>query len=206
MCVCGRGPPPPPPRSATGHGQSRFVGFVGVVTGSSPLCGAIELGARINDTSSSLARRTSSLTMVTSNSARRPARPGRSAGAAPVPPRSRCPDRPGAGPARPSDGGARKTNSAPGMRLADLAGALEVDLEQRQAALGERALDRAARGAVLGAAVHDRVLEELARLDQPVELGVVDEVVVHAVDLAGTRAGGWSSRRRARPPGSGSRT
>jgi len=35
--------------------------------------------------------------------------------------------------------------------------------------------------------VHDRVLEELPRLDQPVELGVVDEVVVHAVDLTGPR-------------------
>ena len=52
---------------------------------------------------------------------------------------------------------------------------------------GERLLDRAARRAVAVLVVHGGVLEQLAVGDQPVELGVVDEEVVLAVDLARAR-------------------
>src|SRR4051794_38913385 len=78
-----------------------------------------------------------------------------------------------------------------------LPGALQVDLEQHAAALRKRGEDRAAGGAVPEAVVHDRPLEELPRLDHPVELGVVDEVVVDAVRLARAwRPGGRAHREQ----------
>ena len=93
---------------------------------------------------------------------------------------------------------ARRAGSrAPGARPAGRSRAAPLPF-------AEGALHRAARGAVLGAAVHDGVLEELPRLGQPVELGVVDEVVVHAVDLTGPRRAASSSRPRTRPAGSAS--
>ena len=55
----------------------------------------------------------------------------------------------------------------------------------------------AARRAVARGAVDDGPLEQAVVGDQPVELGVVDEVVVHAVDLAGP---GPARRDRDRDP------
>ncbi len=51
----------------------------------------------------------------------------------------------------------------------------------------ERLVDRAARSAVAVPVVHGGVLEQLAVGDQAIELGVVDEEVVLAVDLARAR-------------------
>ena len=59
----------------------------------------------------------------------------------------------------------------------------------------QRLLDRAPRRAVAVPVVHGRVLEQLAVGDQAVELGVVDEEVVLAVDLARARR---ARRRRDR--------
>src|SRR5690606_11075276 len=75
---------------------------------------------------------------------------------------------------------------------ADLASALQIDLEEYRSAFVERGADRAARRAVAMLVVHRGPLEQLAVSDEAVELGVVDEIVVDAVDLAGTRG----SRRR----------
>src|SRR5918993_204986 len=76
-------------------------------------------------------------------------------------------------------------------RLADLPGALEVDLQHRRVAGGQRELDGGARCAVASRLVHHRPLEQVALLDHGVELLVGDEPVVDAVLLTRPRwAGG----------------
>ena len=79
---------------------------------------------------------------------RRPARRARSPAGAPARPRVSVPRPTSRRTSSSHDGGLRNTNSASGIVLADLPGALEVDLEQRGPALGQGLLDRAARGAV----------------------------------------------------------
>src|SRR6478672_8654261 len=84
-----------------------------------------------------------------------------------------------------------------GHRLAHLAGALEVDLEHRRVARGQREVDRAAGRAVAGGLVDHRPLEQVALLDHRVELLVGDEPVVDAVLLARPRRAG--GRRDGQP-------
>ena len=67
-----------------------------------------------------------------------------------------------------------------------LPGALPVDLEQHVLAGGQLRLDRLAGGALV-VAMHQRVFEEVAGGDHPLELGLVDEVVVLGMALAGAR-------------------
>ena len=74
-----------------------------------------------------------------------------------------------------------RTRSSPN-RIFELLGALPVDVEQDVATFPERFLDRRLRASV--AMVEDRrPFDELIRRDQPLELGVVDEMIVHAVLL-----------------------
>src|SRR5699024_5424992 len=89
----------------------------------------------------------------------------------------------------------RREEDEEGLRhgLAHLAGALQVDLEQRGAARIDLLLHGSTEGAVAVAAVHDGVLQHLPLRDHPVELRVVDEAVVHTVDLPRARCPG---RRR----------
>ena len=83
------------------------------------------------------------------------------------------------------------------LRGAHLARALQIDLEQHRAARPASAASIGRRGrAVAEPVVHGRVLEQLAVGDEAVELGVVDEVVVLAVDLARPRRRGSSPRPR----------
>src|SRR6476646_3883030 len=79
---------------------------------------------------------------------------------------------------------------------ADLPGALQVDLEQGRPPGVQGFLDGPARRAVLGAPVHHRPLQELPRRAHPLELGVVDEVVVDALDLTGPRVAGGRRHRQ----------
>src|ERR671921_2241167 len=69
-----------------------------------------------------------------------------------------------------------------GHRGPDLPGALQVDLEQHRIALREPALDLGPRRAV-EIARELGPLEELATVDQPLELRTRDEVVMLAVGL-----------------------
>src|SRR6478735_3137277 len=78
-------------------------------------------------------------------------------------------------------------------RLADLARALEVDLQHRGVPGRQGQVDRTPGSAVAGGLVHHRPLQQVALGDHRVELGVGDEPVVHAVLLARagrTRGGG----------------
>ena len=65
----------------------------------------------------------------------------------------------------------------------DLQGSLDVDVEEIVAPGFERGFDRLARRAVK-IAMHLRPFEKLAALAQSLEAALVDEVVMHAVDLA----------------------
>src|SRR6476619_4571595 len=87
-------------------------------------------------------------------------------------------------------GGREEDEEGVGHGLADLAGALEVDLEQGHPPGGQRLLDGPARRAVTGHAVHDGRLEQLPCLHHPLEIGVVDEAVVHTIGLARARCSG----------------
>ena len=78
--------------------------------------------------------------------------------------------------------------------------ALRLELEQRRLALAPEAVDLGVQRPVAVADVVDP-LEELARLDPPVELGAVEKPVVHAVLLAGTLRRASSPTPRARAPG-----
>ena len=74
--------------------------------------------------------------------------------------------------------------------------ALQVDLDEHRPPRVERLLDRRPRGAgPLQAAVDLGPLQQLAALDQLVEAGRADEVVVASVDLAGRGGRGWSPTR-----------
>src|SRR5689334_18453780 len=73
-----------------------------------------------------------------------------------------------------------------GQRGPDLAGALDLDLEDDGMPGLGTALELAVQGAVTTARV-DRVLDELAGLDAALEVRVVEEVVVDTVLLAGAR-------------------
>ena len=67
--------------------------------------------------------------------------------------------------------------------LINLQGPLDIDVEEVVAPGFERGFDRLARRAVK-VAMHLRPFEELAALAQRLETALVDEVVMHAVDLA----------------------
>src|SRR5882672_10201517 len=85
-----------------------------------------------------------------------------------------------------------------GKGLADLPGALPVDLQHDVEALGARFLDPSSRSAV-AVAVHLRRFEKVAALEHRVEGLAVDEMVFTAVQLA--RAGSPSGvRHRQREP------
>src|SRR5690625_3294520 len=93
--------------------------------------------------------------------------------------------------------GRRREEDEVGVRhgAADLARSLEVDLQQRRCPGAQLILHRTAGRPVPVLAVDHGPLQELAVGDHPVELGVGDEVVVHAVDLVGTgTAGGGGDR------------
>ena len=76
------------------------------------------------------------------------------------------------------------TRCSPKVGL-ELPGALPVDIEQNVAALSERLLHGRFWGPV-AMAEHVRPFDELVRTDHPVELGIIDEVIVGAFDFAGT--------------------
>ena len=91
---------------------------------------------------------------------------GRWPGGARAPPRSRCPGRPAGGPARPSSA-ARGTRTAPrASRSRTCRAPCRSISSSALRPCGQRSLDRPAGGAVLGPAVHDGPLEELAGLAQ----------------------------------------
>ena len=75
----------------------------------------------------------------------------------------------------------------------ELLRALPVDVEQDVAALAQRVLHRLL-GRAVAIAEDMRPFDELAVGDHPVELGVVDEMIVDAVDLARAASAGWSPR------------
>ena len=76
-----------------------------------------------------------------------------------------------------------------GAFFRDIAGTLPVNIEQDVAALGQGAIDGPARAAVTGA-VDVGPFEEGVGVDQPLELGVIDEMIVAVGDLAGADAAG----------------
>ena len=106
-------------------------------------------------------------------------------------------------PARPAGGPARPTTAARGRRTgrrASLARTCRAPCRSISSSAGRPAarLRRPARaGCRSGAAGGRRPTPAAHRGDHPVELVLVDEVVVHAVDLAGPRGPG---RRRHRDP------
>ncbi len=61
---------------------------------------------------------------------------------------------------------------------------LPVDVEQYVAAFFQGCFDRCL-GRAVAVAEHGRPFDELALGDHPVELGVIDEVIVHVIDFAG---------------------
>ena len=73
-----------------------------------------------------------------------------------------------------------------GHRLADLARALDLDLEQHRRAAGAALLELVAQRSVAAAGVAG-VLDEVARVRRVLELVVGEEVVVDAVGLPGAR-------------------
>ena len=81
--------------------------------------------------------------------------------------------------------GRPRTCRAPWRSISSIAG-----LPRRQGQV-----DRLARRAVAGDAVHDRPLQQVAVGDHPVELLVGDEPVVHAVDLTRPRLAGGRGHR-----------
>ena len=92
-----------------------------------------------------------------------------------------------------NDGGARNTSSASGIALAHLPGALQLDLQQRRHAGGELLLhDRRARRAVASCPANAACSSSSPAVDHAVELGLVDEVVLHAVGLPRPRRRGSS--------------
>ena len=95
------------------------------------------------------------------------------------------------------DGGFRNTNSASGIARATCRAPCRSISSSAGRPVGQRLLDRAARGAVAGGLVHDRPLEQLAVRRPSVELLVGDEPVVHAVHLPRPRRPGG---RRDRDP------
>ena len=135
---------------------------------------------------------------------RPPVRPSRCSGGAAARRRSRCRGRRAGARVRPSSAAAgtrasprasaRRTDRAPWMSISS----------STLLPCGERRSIGARGRAVAGRVVHRGPLEELPRGDHAVELGVVDEVVVLALDLAGrgarvvaetdSRTSGWCSR------------
>ena len=79
-----------------------------------------------------------------------------------------------------------------GDALTDPASALDVDLEQHVAAGFAVQLDRACGRAVPMPVEDLGPLQQLAVGDHAIEARVVDEEVVGAVDLPGSRRGAWS--------------
>ena len=81
-----------------------------------------------------------------------------------------------------------------GLAFPHLPRALQFDLQQRRRPGREALADRGDRGAVAVTCVLGP-LQQAVLGDQPVELGIVDEVVVHSIDLAGAlRPGGHRHR------------
>ena len=100
------------------------------------------------------------------------------------------------------DGGFEEDEQRLGHRLAHLPGALQVDLQQRRPAGGQRLARPGRAGCRSGRALCTTAHSSSSSVgDHPVELLVGDEPVVHAVHLAGTRRAGWSRRPRSRPRG-----
>ena len=95
-----------------------------------------------------------------------------------------------------------KTCSASGHRLADLPRALDLDLQHDRLAGGGAALELRAQRPVAAAGVLG-VLDERALGDEPIEVGVAQEVVVDAVLLARPRR---ARRRRDAQPELGQRS
>ena len=88
------------------------------------------------------------------------------------------------------DGGSRKIRTASGTCVPDLLGPLDVDLQDDVVARRQLLLDGPPRACRTDA--HERrPLEELVRRRSSVELVLVDEEVVDAVDLVRPRGRGW---------------
>ncbi len=83
------------------------------------------------------------------------------------------------------------------ISLRNVAAPFDVDLDDDVLAAGETLEDRAL-GHAVEIAVNQRMLDEVAFFDLPLEIGTVEKEIMHAVDLTGSH---WSRGRGHHVPG-----